>query len=737
MCPTRPSADAPAFSRPGDWGRLVKQLARRGERRLVLVEGDRDAALAWLRALLLQLPVGDAPGLWAGRSPPVWLDDLERVSALTPKDAGGWLGRSSRWLVLDGWQGNPPDAWAALAGTLAAGGLLFWLMPPLSQWRQWPDPDYRRVGLDHDGDHPFADRLAQVLAADDSVIRVTAEAPERTRLPELADPDAPFRVAGTPEQAALVAQIVRFGQGRRRRPLVIRADRGRGKSAALGQAAARLLQEGRRSVLVTAPSRAQVDTLFAHAEQALGDSLAEREAGGLITADGARLTFCPPDELLANRPDAEVLLVDEAAALPPGTLTQCLTGWPRVAFCTTVNGYEGTGRGFEVRFQAVLDRITPQWRLCRLRDPIRWARSDPLEALVDRLFLLSASKGEDVGEPAAGPLTIAPWRPATASDAERREAFGLLVDAHYRTHPSDLRQWLDDPAALSWVARRGDRLVGVLWGTVEGGFSAGLAAQVANGERRLRGHLLAQSLANHGGEPDAARLRLLRVVRVAVSAEQRRLGVGRQLLSEALIDARARGLDAVGSSFGGTSDLLAFWRSSGFTPVRLGFQREASSGEYPLQVLTGLNASGDRLTRHLHQRLARFWCHGLPRHWPTLAPALVLAISGALPAREDAPEPGVQDDLSRFAGGHWGLALCLPALKALIRMPGYAPWLAGQADASLWTSVVLQERPWATAQASGLCLGARDGEDRLRRLVAAWLARDVPRRDVARGCKEL
>src|SRR5690554_1024140 len=61
-------------------------------------------------------------------------------------------------------------------------------------------------------------------------------------------------------------------------------------------------------------------------------------------------------------------------------------------------------------------------------------------------------RGLDSSKPKPGAVSVEPWNPAQASEAELAEAFGLLVDAHYRTTPADLRQWLDDPAASSWRA---------------------------------------------------------------------------------------------------------------------------------------------------------------------------------------------------------------------------------------------------------------------------------------------
>lgn len=49
---------------------------------------------------------------------------------------------------------------------------------------------------------------------------------------------------------------------------------------------------------------------------------------------------------------ASWLIVDEAAAIPGPLLRQLVTRFPRTLLTTTVQGYEGTGRGFLLKFCA-------------------------------------------------------------------------------------------------------------------------------------------------------------------------------------------------------------------------------------------------------------------------------------------------------------------------------------------------------------------------------------------------
>jgi len=58
------------------------------------------------------------------------------------------------------------------------------------------------------------------------------------------------------------------------------------------------------------------------------------------------IEFVAPDDLIANKHDVSLLMVDEAAAVPVQMLSELLQSYSRIVFSSTIHGYEETGRGF-------------------------------------------------------------------------------------------------------------------------------------------------------------------------------------------------------------------------------------------------------------------------------------------------------------------------------------------------------------------------------------------------------
>jgi len=554
------------------------------ERRLVLLTGDASDGEDWV---VRQLSGDGAAGvLWIAETAP------DGIEATPGGRVGQRLGTECSLLVFNAHQGFHPDAFAAAAGTLRGGGDCVVLAPAAEDWPAFTDPDKARFACYPRGPDEipgwFIERLVRIWRAHPAV--QVAGPGSKPELRQAAPPIDEFML--TPEQESAVTAVERVAHGHGRRPLVLTADRGRGKSTVLGVAAARLLMNGVARVTVVAPGRAAVETLFRHARATAGVD----GHGVADTAIGAgMLRFRLPSECLAGASgEPGLVMVDEAAVIPVAVLGSLLARSNRLIFASTVHGYEGSGRGFELRFQAQLDRVMPQWHGLQLSNPLRWPAGDPLEDLLNTSFLLDAELGEF--DPEAR-LTISPVEPAALVDNEPllRATFGLLINAHYQTRPSDLRQLLDNPDVDIWLAHCGTTVAGVLLASREGGFDADMSARVLSGERRPRGHLLPQSLAVHAGLDAALRLSTLRVQRVAVHPGLRRSGVGRRLIETVAGWAAKHGFDLLGTAYGVDSPLLGFWTAVGFLPVRLGVRTDPSSAAHSLFMLRGLGAAGNDL----------------------------------------------------------------------------------------------------------------------------------------------
>lgn len=567
----------------------AEQLPGPDWRSVFVIAGEKNWGRQWLCQLLADQ---QQKAFWVSADPP------EAVPSVLPEKFQHYLGSEVGILVFDAMQGLNVDSLAAMSGIVRGGGYFFLLVPALEGWGQASDAGFEFSAFTKTTARGsfFIQRFIRLLSAAPAVTTFEQKNfsfPEAVLAPRPL-PMVAFRQVQeeTVDQRSAIEAVLRVARGHRRRPLVLMADRGRGKTAALGRAAALLLREKPRRIVITAPNNAAIETAFWHAQQVLPDF----ELHALSLQQGsAGLFFVPPDVLLAEAGPVDLLLVDEAAAIPVPMLEALLRNHARVVFSSTVHGYEGTGRGFEIRFKAILNRLTPQWRQLFLKTPIRWGQNDPLEQFVFAILLLDAEpwQAEHLPLRVSENVKFEEWQAAQLQQNEVQlgELFGLLVQAHYRTRPSDLRMLLDVPSlrifVLSW---QGHLVAASVW-MMEGGFTRQNALEVARSKRRPLGHLLPQTLAQHWGLAQAAQLSAARVVRIAVHPACLRQGLGRLLIHQSAERLRAS-VDYLGSSFGGTSELLSFWLSCGFEPLRLGFKREAASAEHALLVGRAVSEAG-------------------------------------------------------------------------------------------------------------------------------------------------
>ncbi|HEX5515559.1 MAG TPA: GNAT family N-acetyltransferase [Gammaproteobacteria bacterium] len=705
---------------------LLAQAQASRQRRALLLTGSSDWVFEQARLVLETTGLAATTGWLGNRTPP-------GISPTAPSKVSRLLGRELPALVVDAYAGFDPDAVGAAVGALCGGGLFLLLTPPLAEWADYPDPEHARIAVAPHGPEAvsgrFLERLARLLTDSRELYRVEQGRP-LPALPAEVPAPPPVMIAppyATEDQRTAVAALLRLATGRARRPLVLIADRGRGKSAAFGIAAAELLAAGPRRLLLTGPRLEAVQGVFEHAGRLLPQ--AQRQGDTLACGDGW-LRFVAPDALAAELPPADLLLVDEAAAIPVPLLTRLLHHYPRIAFATTVHGYEGTGRGFMLRFARALTAQTPDWRRLRLEAPVRWAADDPVERLSFRLLLLDAeaAAGDELIQITPGQVRVELLeREALARDEVRlSELFGLLLQAHYRTRPFDLRHLLDGPNVEIYAQLHAGRVVGAALVALEGGLDAEIGTAIRRGERRLRGHLIPQSLAFHLGLADGPQLRCARIMRLAVHPACQRRGFGRQLVEAVVAAAAARGLDLVGSSFGGDAALLRFWQHSGLWPVRAGMTRTSSSGEHALLVLRALSEPGRLLQAEARRRFLRDLPDQLMQPLRELEPTLVIRLlqgreASLLADAVDREELALFAFMQRSYGDTIG-ALRRGLLDALARPPGQTKLSAAQWE--LLVAKVLQGRSWSEVVRLGAFAGRAEALAELRRAVGLLLGDD-------------
>lgn len=205
----------------------------------------------------------------------------------------------------------------------------------------------------------------------------------------------------------------------------------------------------------------------------------------------------------------------------------------------------------------------------------------------------------------------------------------------------------------------------------------------------------------------AATLRGLRVSRIAVHPTRQREGLGRKMIAD--IAADAAGYDYLSVSFGYTAELWRFWQRCGFTLVRLGTHREASSGCYTAMALYPLTAAGRQLAQREAQRLQRdeYWL----RPWREESAPLP-AVADAMLSDEDWLEA------ASFAFAHRPLAAALGCLNRLLMqadmpLPALRGRLQGKEEAALCAVLQLTGRKALQAR------WRREAADALRSLDAA------------------
>ncbi|GFR40676.1 hypothetical protein Agub_g1265, partial [Astrephomene gubernaculifera] len=400
---------------------------------------------------------------------------------------------------------------------------------------------------------------------------------------------------------ALVTFLDAASEKTLRSTVALTASRGRGKSAALGLAIAGALALGYSNIFVTAPSPENLRTLFEfvfkgldaldykeHIDYDLVESTNPAFGKAVVRVNLFRnhrqtVQYIQPQHH-AKLAQAELLVIDEAAAIPLPVVKQLL-GPYLVFLCSTVNGYEGTGRSLSLKLIQQLREqgakiggggppgaaagggsgegkegaggsgsgsgsggaVGRSFREVHLGEPIRYAPGDPIESWLHELLCLDA----------ASHLPKPPPRLPHPSDCELffverdtlfsyhkaserflQQMVALFVASHYKNTPNDLLLMSDAPAHQLFVllppvdptSNTMPHILAVAQVALEGSISKRSAVNSLSKGDLPQGDLIPWTVSQQYQDPDFPALSGGRVVRIAVHPELGRAGYGSRVL---------------------------------------------------------------------------------------------------------------------------------------------------------------------------------------------------------------
>ncbi len=514
------------------------------------------------------------------------------------------LGKTYDALVLDAFNNFPARDVGIAVETVRGPGLIAILAPPLEEWVErkmffhgqyivtppYSVEDcgnlYQRRIVKKLFEHPgifVLDRKRVVHGREPKTKKKKKKEIEIPRTTVL--PREIYEMARTQDQVDVIHALE--GAIREGHAYVLLADRGRGKSAALGLFLAGLSyvsSKNKLRIVVTAPSPQNVEELFKFFREGLKELGVKVRGGKRIEVGKVEIVYRDPLETARERGD--MLVVDEAAGIYVSLLREFLPRFRSFIFSTTSHGYEGTGRLFQYRFLPTLEERL-KVHILRMVEPIRYGEGDPVERWLYDVFLLDAEPAnitkKDVKDVVKKKLRF------THEDRERlfledektlREYIGIYVFAHYRNNPRDIAILADAPNQNAFTVKTDSgKVVGSLQVAEEGGLGDEHIYRMLEGEI-VFGNIIPDIFLKYYEFHEFARVKGLRVVRIATHPDLQGRGIGSYALKCLEEYARENGYSWTGAGFGASGNVVRFWKKNGYVLVHVSPKRNVESGEY-------------------------------------------------------------------------------------------------------------------------------------------------------------
>ncbi|MEP4891114.1 MAG: GNAT family N-acetyltransferase [Aliiglaciecola sp.] len=632
---------------------LAERKRHKCHRQLLVISGTQN----WVEDSITQIFAANEP------STNICVGQIAGLNNIQSKQYRSVLGQEFEWVIYDGFAELRGNALLAMSGCVSQSGLMILLCPDLETWSTHTKTQSLVEGLNSDTSNQrsaFIDWLVEHIESFPEVSIWQQHHAKLTQVKEVNVNEQLFQdeACKTADQYQLV-EYIKYVHGRNNNQIVVLADRGRGKSSALGIAAGQIAQSTTSRFIVTSAHRSMTQQIFNQAAKFIESKNDDFASSNQHVNPIQYLAF---DKIIKSQPKGDWLFIDEAASIPTEVLEQLVTQYPNVILSTTIHGYEGSGRGFELRFKPFLKTHFANFREFVLHTPIRWFENDPLEAFWHQVMALKTTTENILSQqPTSQPPSVQGLpnqllastnnckgladslsyqtyngHQLISQPALLHGIFELLVDAHYQTTPDDLVRMLDANQQIHVIHDQHSDPICVALTALEGGeYLKPLAINIAQGNRRIPGHLIPQRLAFDHYEPKFMLDSHLRIVRIAVKQQFRHQHLGSTMLKLIKQDAIKNHIDFLGSSFGLTKALANFWFKNDFHLVKLGIKQDASSGEFSAIMLKPLTPQATESVKFLKEMCQQQINYQQDYRLQALSPSLITQLLNTLHVKSD------------------------------------------------------------------------------------------------------
>lgn len=622
--------------------------------------------------------------------------NFENIRNISFDDVPTVLGITTDFLFLDLQDKFDPNKICVLFETVRGGGVIFLLGKPPREWIYSVNRDLfssddktesrKSILLDW-----FLTNLQEIPGAIDDDISGTKIKQRFDPMPynvNLNNEITNFRV--TSDQKKVITSIINdlLSSDKLKTCSVLVANRGRGKSATVGIALSQLVFQKKNtslSIVISAPNLLNVQTLFEFVIQGLKlnqinfkVSKKDEKIHEVTIAKKRRVFFIPPSEIDRNL-RSDFIIIDEAAAISVEILRGIIKINKKIVLISTAHGYEGASRGF---YHKIINYLRNQKQIYlteySLGQPIRYLQNDPIEKLLNDIFLLDVeldpahvNSQEIIQESFAIRIFPNPSNLFSKKGVSNlRQLFGISIYAHYRNQPNDLLLIADSgkhflTGLYGSSMKNKDILLTSSQLALEGEMSDNDISKVELGEF-IEGNLIPSVAIRHFSS-EFARFKGIRVVRLASHPTLINKGYGRITVEKTLEEFNS--YDWIGVSYGATVKLVKFWKKFNFKTIHIRPTKTFETGEWNIIVIRANITPTKRIIDQVSSDFQFQFIALLKQSLHSMKPELVLQIlrsSNGTPEYKPRITPTGYFRLKNYLNGNINFLLAVDAIYELV-----------------------------------------------------------------------